>query len=42
MLPPEAAQPEAKPEPSLESLADIEKEKQLIREVSWCNHIFWQ
>ncbi|XP_077777152.1 kinesin-like protein KIF17 isoform X8 [Podarcis muralis] len=32
MLPPEAAQPEAKPEPSLESLADIEKEKQLIRE----------
>ncbi|XP_034996506.1 kinesin-like protein KIF17 isoform X1 [Zootoca vivipara] len=31
-LPPEAAQPEVKPEPSLESLADIEKEKQLIRE----------
>ncbi|XP_061469712.1 kinesin-like protein KIF17 isoform X4 [Rhineura floridana] len=32
LLPSEAAQPEVKLEPSLESLADIEKEKQLIRE----------
>lgn len=35
LLPPEAVQPEDKLEVAPEFQADVEKEKQLIREVSW-------